>query len=82
MSTMGLVGVRCGCLGIVGYIKVGLVHVSLLVPWLTPLEFWAPQQCAVGENVCKSEGIVAITLAVITVKRLVYPLFTHRDEVP
>ena len=82
MSTMGLVREHGGCLGIVGYIEVSRNHLGLLLPLLTPLEFCASQSSVVGEILCKSEGIVAVTLTVITVKRFADPFFHPRDEIP
>ena len=82
MSTMGLVREHCGCLGIVSYIEVSRDHLGLLLPFLTPLEFWASEPGAVGEILCKSEGIVAVTLTVITVKRFADPFFPPRNEIP
>lgn len=48
---------------------------------LTPFKFWMPYSSVVGGYLPKSEGIIAITLPVITVKRIAHLLLPRRDQI-
>ena len=71
-----------GRIGVVGCVEVCLDRGMLLFPRLTSFEPWTPQPSTVGENLRESEGIVVVTLTVVTIECFADPLFSPRDEIP